>query len=249
MKTIAFIPARFQSTRFQGKPLALIAGKPMIQHVYRSAGECSGIDSVYVATDDQRIYDCVMAFGGQAVMTKKEHLSGTDRIAEAAGLIHLDNDDILVNIQGDQPLFQPSIITDLIAPLKEDTEIPMSTLMYKIKDIEAVNDTNNVKVVVDKNGFALYFSRLPVPFYRDHETKTLYYKHLGFYAYRKEFLMLYTGLSHSLLEEAEKLEQLRALEYGFRIKAIETLFDSIDVNTPEDIAKVEKQLSQLNHEA
>ncbi|MFB0532769.1 MAG: 3-deoxy-manno-octulosonate cytidylyltransferase, partial [Desulfatiglandales bacterium] len=220
MKIVAFIPARFHSKRFEGKPLALIAGKPMIQHVYQRSKECPELDEVYVATDDRRIYTCVIEFGGQAIMTDESHLSGTDRIAEATEKINLEDRDIVVNIQGDQPIFQPSIISDLIRPLLEDPNTPMSTLMYRIKEERELNDTNNVKVVVDKKGYALYFSRLPIPFRRDQEPEIIYYKHLGFYAYRKEFLLKFTRLSHGLLERAEKLEQLRVLEHGYEIKVV-----------------------------
>jgi 3-deoxy-manno-octulosonate cytidylyltransferase (CMP-KDO synthetase) len=246
LKIIAFIPARYHSKRFKGKPLALIAGQPMIQHVFQASKECPELDEIYVVTDDRRIYQCVNGFGGQAIMTDESHLSGTDRIAEAAEKINLADRDIVVNIQGDQPIFQPSIISDLIRPLIEDPKIPMSTLMNKIKEDRELNDTNNIKVAVDNNGYALYFSRLPIPFCRDQESKTTHYKHLGFYAYRKEFLLLFTNLSYGLLEGAEKLEQLRALEHGFRIKVVETLFDSVEVDTPEDIKIVEKKLSQIN---
>jgi len=246
LKIVAFIPARFHSRRFEGKPLALIAGKPMIQHVYQRAKECPELDEICVATDNLRIYKCVTGFGGQAIMTEASHLSGTDRISEAAEMVNLADRDIVVNIQGDQPIFQPSIISDLIRPLIEDPKTPMSTLMYKIKDDRELNDTNNVKVAVDKNGYALYFSRLPIPFCRDQGSKTVYYKHLGFYAYCKEFLSTFTRLPHGLLEAAEKLEQLRALEHGFKIKVVETIFDSIEVDTPEDIRIVEEKLFQLN---
>lgn len=244
MKIVAFIPARYHSKRFKGKPLVLIAGKPMIQHVYQRSKECPELHEIYVATDDLRIYECVTEFGGQAIMTDESHLSGTDRIAEAAEKINLADRDIVVNIQGDQPIFHPSILSDLIRPLMEDPRIPMSTLMNKIKDDRELNDTNNVKVAVDKNGYALYFSRLPIPFCRDQGSRTVYYKHLGFYAYFKEFLLTFTNLSHGLLEGAEKLEQLRALEHDFKIKVVETIFDSVDVNTPEDIKIVEQKLSQ-----
>jgi 3-deoxy-manno-octulosonate cytidylyltransferase (CMP-KDO synthetase) len=244
MKKIAFIPARYRSTRFEGKPLALIAGRPMIQHVYERVMSCQDLDGAYVATDDQRIFNFVVGFGGKAIMTGKQHHSGTDRIAEAADRIKLNDHDIVVNIQGDQPIFQPIIITDLIRPLIEDHTIPMSTLMYRIEDEKELNDTNHIKVVVDKNGYALYFSRLSIPFYRDRESKTSHYKHLGIYAYRKHFLMTFTKLHYGLLEDAEKLEQLRALEHGYKIKVVETLYDSTEVDIPEDIQVVEERLAQ-----
>ena len=244
MKIVAVIPARYQSKRFNGKPLALIAGKPMIQHVVQQAKACPEVDEIYVATDDQRIYECVQGFGGTAIMTSEHHQSGTDRIAEAVETIQLADQDIVVNIQGDQPIFQPSMLTDLVEALTKNPTVPMSTLMHKIIDDQELHDTNKVKVVVDNNGYALYFSRSPIPFYRDEPTKkTVHYKHLGLYAYRKEFLLAFTQLSYGLLEHAEKLEQLRALEHGFKIKVVETIFDSIEVDTPEDIQRVEQNLS------
>jgi 3-deoxy-manno-octulosonate cytidylyltransferase (CMP-KDO synthetase) len=243
-KIVAFIPARFPSTRFPGKPLARISGKPLIQHVYERARACPDLDETYVATDDQRIYACVERFGGRAIMTAEDHQSGTDRIAEAAERLNVGPRAIVVNIQGDQPLFQPSILTDLIRPLNKDRTIPMSTLMYEIEEDKEIQDPNNVKVVVDTNGYALYFSRLPIPFVRDKGSAAHYYKHIGIYAYRNEFLLTFTKLPYGKLEEIEKLEQLRALEHGFRIKVIETPFDSTEVDVPEDIIEVERQLAQ-----
>jgi len=244
MKIVAVIPARYQSKRFEGKPLTLIAGKPMIQHVVQQAKACPEVDEIFVATDDQRIYECVQGFGGTAIMTRENHQSGTDRIAEAVETIHLADQDIVVNIQGDQPIFQPSMLTDLVEALTKNPKIPMSTLMHKISDDQELHDTNKVKVVVNNDGCALYFSRSPIPMYRDEPTKKrIYYKHLGLYAYRKEFLVVFTHLSYGILEHAEKLEQLRALEHGFKIKVVETKFDSIEVDTPKDIKIVEQNLS------
>lgn len=243
MKIVAVIPARYQSKRFNGKPLALIAGKPMIQHIFQRTKACPELDEIYVATDDLRIYECVQEFGGTAIITGENHQSGTDRIAEAVETINLADRDIVVNIQGDQPIFQPSMLSDLIQALIKNPTIPMATLMHKIIDDQELRDINKVKVVVDNNGYALYFSRLPIPFYRDEKSKkTSYYKHLGLYAYRQEFLLAFTKLSYGLLEHAEKLEQLRVLEHGFKIKVVETIFDSIEVDTPEDIMRVEKNL-------
>ncbi len=243
-KTVAVIPARYSSKRFKGKPLALIAGKPMIQHVYQRSQICKDIDDIYVATDDARIYECVNTFGGKALLTKKTHPSGTDRIAEAIGKLDLKDQDIVVNIQGDQPIFHPSIISELVRNLKKHAEIPMCSLMHKISDERELNNVNDVKVVVDKRGFALYFSRSPIPFVREKISGQTHYKHLGFYAYRRYFLSEFTKLSPGPLEKAEKLEQLRALEYGFKIKMVKTSYDSIEVDTPEDIKTVEEGLSQ-----
>jgi len=242
MKIVAFIPARFGSTRFRGKPLAQIAGKPMIQHVYERALLCPELSAVYVATDDQRIEACVSGFGGKSVITGKEHPSGTDRIAEAAIKMGLDDETIIVNIQGDQPTFHPSAISQLVRPLLEDRTIVMTTLKYKITDPAEVHNPNHVKVVTDRADFALYFSRCPIPFFRGANSETVHYKHLGFYAFRMKFLIHFTRLSEGTLESAEKLEQLRALEHGFKIKVIETLYDSVEVDVAEDKERVEAML-------
>ena len=242
MKIFAFIPAGYQSTRFPGKPLARIAGKPMIQHVYERAISCPELSDVYVATDDERISTYVHEFGGKAVMTEKTHRSGTDRISEAARKMGLEREDLIVNIQGDQPVFHSSIVSRLVKPLVEDRSIPMTTLKYRITDENDVQNPNYVKVITDRQGFALYFSRSPIPFYRDDKSKKVHYKHLGFYGFRMDFLIQFTRLSEGMLESAEKLEQLRALEYGFKIKVLETPFDSIEVDVPGDIKKVEEIL-------
>ena len=239
MNIIAFIPSRYDSTRFPGKPLAPIAGEPMIRHVFRCASSCPQVSQVYVATDDDRISQCVDKFGGKAIMTAKEHISGTDRIFEAAQKLHLKNEDLIVNIQGDQPVFDPGIISEMIAPLVNDRDIPMATLKYRITDKKEIENINIVKVVTDNAGFALYFSRHPIPFYRDKGSSEVYYKHLGLYAFRKGFLEKFSRLPVGRLEAAEKLEQLRALEHGFKIKVVETASDSIEVDTPEDIKRAE----------
>ncbi len=242
MKTFAFIPARYQSTRFPGKPLTPIAGKPMLQHVYERALSCPELEEVYVATDDERISACLRGFDGQVIMTGKEHRSGTDRISEAARSVGLKHDDIIVNIQGDQPLFHPSVVSQLVKPLKEDPSIPMATLKCRIRHGEDRENPNHVKVVTDNKGFAIYFSRHPIPFNRDGEKGMVYYKHLGFYAYRMGFLQEFTRLPQGILESAEKLEQLRALEHGFRIKVRETTYNSVEVDVPDDVRKVEELL-------
>lgn len=242
MGITAFIPSRYGSTRFPAKPLALIEGRPMIRHVYQCAVACPDISEVYVVTDDERISGCVEDFGGKAIMTRKEHQSGTDRIAEAVQTLGLKDDDIIVNVQGDQPLFDPSVISMMVAPLVKDAGIPMSTVKCRLEDEEEIRNINIVKVVTDNDGFALYFSRSMIPFYRELTPENDFYKHLGFYAYRKEFLLKFTGLPSGRLETAEKLEQLRALEYGYRIKVVETTHDSVEVDSPEDIQKVERMI-------
>lgn len=246
MRIIAFIPARYQSKRFPGKPLALIAGKPMIQHVYQRGLSCPEISDIFVATDDERILSCVRDFGGKAVRTEPGLPSGTDRIYEAARKVGVTEEDLIVNIQGDQPLFHSSVISQMIAPLIADRDIPMGTLKCRLSDEKEVDDPNTVKVVTDREGFALFFSRSPLPFYRDALSGRIHYKHLGFYAYRYDFLRTFAGLPVGALESAEKLEQLRALENGFRIKVVETFFDSIEVDTPDDVSHVEAMIPRFD---
>lgn len=238
-QVVAVIPARYQSNRFTGKPLALINGKPMIQRVYERARAVPMLARVAVATDDQRIADCVRAFGGEAVMTRGDHVSGTDRLAEAATIMAIDEHDVVVNIQGDQPLFDPAVVAQVAGPLLEDPALPMATLIYRIVRPEEINDPNHVKTVFDRNGRALYFSRSPIPHQRDPDGGApTYYKHLGFYAYRKGFLLTFVGLPEGEWEYFEKLEQLRALEYGYTIRVVLTEHDSVEVDTPNDLQRV-----------
>lgn len=241
-KVVAIIPARYESNRFPGKPLAKIDGKPMIQHVVERAKAVDLLSRVVVATDDMRIADCVTEFGGEYVMTRSNHVSGSDRLAEAAELLKISEHDVVVNIQGDQPLFPEEVIHQVAQPLLDDPALPMSTLIYKIVRPEEIDDPNHVKTVFDKENYALYFSRSPIPFQRnpDEGDKPTYYKHLGFYAYRKGFLLSFVALREGEWEKFEKLEQLRALEYGYKIKVTITEYDSIEVDTPEDLTRVEK---------
>jgi 3-deoxy-manno-octulosonate cytidylyltransferase (CMP-KDO synthetase) len=245
-KVIAIIPARYHSNRFEGKPLALIAGKPMIRHVYERAATVELLSRVAVATDDERIADCVRGFGGEVVMTSPDHASGTDRLAEAATLLEIGEQDVVVNIQGDQPLFPPEVVAQVATPLLEDPALPMATLIYQIVRPEEITDPNHVKTVFDRNGRALYFSRSPIPFQRNPEEPVAptYYKHLGFYAYRKGFLLTFVGLPEGEWERFEKLEQLRALEFGYTIKVVLTEHDSIEVDTPRDLQRVEEIIRQ-----
>ncbi len=246
-RVIAIIPARYQSNRFEGKPLAKINGKPMIQHVVERAMQVDLLSMVVVATDDRRIAEVVHSFGAQVVMTSPDHASGTDRLAEAAELLDIAEHDVVVNIQGDQPLFPPEVIAQVAEPLLDDPALHMSTLIYRIIRAEEITDPNHVKTVFDCHHNALYFSRSPIPFQRNPEedrTPT-YYKHLGFYGYRKDFLLTFVGLPEGEWERFEKLEQLRALEYGYTIRVIETKHDSIEVDTPADIRRVEKILVNL----
>ncbi|MFH2137581.1 MAG: 3-deoxy-manno-octulosonate cytidylyltransferase [Candidatus Omnitrophota bacterium] len=237
MDVVGIIPARYGSTRLEAKALADIAGKPMIQHIYERAKEATVLDDVIIATDDDRIKKAVEDFGGKAVFTSKEHTSGTERLTEVV----FDMDvKVIVNIQGDEPLLHPAMINDVAYALLEDPKLVMSTLKHKITDINEFNDPNVVKVVTDKNGFALYFSRSPLPnITRQKEQETLVlYKHVGIYAYTKDFLLTFKGLKTSSLEAAESLEQLRALEHGYRIKVLETTHDTMSVDTPDDLRKV-----------
>ncbi len=241
IEVVAIIPARYHSNRFEGKPLALIDGRPMIQHVVERAQSVKLLSRVVVATDDQRIADCVAGFGGEYVLTRNDHVSGSDRLAEAAELLDISEHDVVVNIQGDQPLFDAAVIEQVAGPLLEDPSLPMSTLIYKIIRPEEINDPNHVKTVFDHEYNALYFSRSPVPFQRNPEEGIVptYYKHLGFYAYRKGFLLTFVALPEGEWERFEKLEQLRALEYGYKIRVVLTEHDSIEVDTPEDLKRVE----------
>lgn len=247
-EVVAIIPARFQSSRFAGKPLALIQGKPMIQHVFERAGKVDILSRVVVATDDERIQKVVEKFGGECVLTRDDHVSGTDRLAEAADKIGVSKHDIIINIQGDQPLFSGQVIEQVARPLLDDPALPMSTLIYKIVRKEEIHSPNHVKAVFDKNNNALYFSRLPIPYERDPgdgEPPT-YYRHLGFYGYRKDFLLSFVALPEGEWERLEKLEQLRALEHGYKIRVVLTEYDSMEVDTREDIIRVEQFLAQNN---
>lgn len=241
-KVVAIIPARYHSNRFEGKPLAKIMGKPMIQHVYERAAAVTMLSRVAVATDDERIAQCVRDFGGEVAMTRSDHVSGTDRLAEAASLMGIGEQDVVVNIQGDQPLFEAEVISQVASPLLDDPALPMSTLIYKIVRKEEINDPNHVKTVFDRHNNALYFSRSSIPFQRNPEEKVspTYYKHLGFYAYRKGFLLTFVGLPEGEWERFEKLEQLRALEYGYNIRVVLTAHDSVEVDTPKDLERVEE---------
>ena len=241
-EVVAIIPARYHSNRFEGKPLAKINGKPMIQCVVERAKQVKLLSRVVVATDNKEIAECVQSFGGEYVMTRSDHVSGSDRLAEAAELLGISEHDVVVNIQGDQPLFPAEVVEQVAQPLLDDPALPMSTLIYKIIRPEEIADPNHVKTVFDRDNYALYFSRSAIPFQRnpDEIESPTYYKHLGFYAYRKGFLLTFVALPEGEWERFEKLEQLRALEYGYKIKVVLTKHDSIEVDTPEDLRRVEK---------
>ncbi len=241
MRIVGIIPARYGSTRFPGKPLALLRGRSMIEHVYLRARACPLLEEVVVATDDERIKSCVEGFGGKALMTSPEHTCGTERLAEAAEILRLSGDDLIVNIQGDQPLLAPPVIEELLRPLLLDPTLPMATVAKPFEDEETCQDPNRVKVVVDKQGRALYFSRAPIPYYRAPGPRPLYLRHIGLYAYRRSFLDTFVKLPPGALEQVEKLEQLRALEHGYPIAVSLTRYDCPEVDTPEDLSRLERE--------
>ena len=243
MKTYGIIPSRFGSSRFPGKPLAILAGKPLVAWVVEAVKKAKSLDEVLVATDDERIVRAVESHGGRAVMTPSELPSGTDRIACAAG--DFADDDILVNIQGDEPLIDPALIDELVAKLKDDPRWSMATAVTPIKSAADLAAKTVVKVVLDRDDGALYFSRSPIPCDRDRESDLssgLYVRHLGIYAYRGEFLRRYIAEPPCELEKTEKLEQLRALWMGARIAVVKTEDEGVGVDTPEDAVRVEKIL-------
>jgi len=239
VNVVGVIPARFSSTRFEGKIIADLLGKPMIQHVYERAKEARALDDLIVAADDDRVMEAVKGFGGKAAFTSPKQPTGSDRIAEVVNPMDVK---IVVNIQGDEPLIEPKMIDDLASAMLGDESIVMATLIRKIDNPKEINDHNVVKVAVDKDGFALYFSRSPIPYARTDEA--LYYKHIGLYAYTKDFLFTFTNLLPLRLEKTEALEQLRVLEYGYRIKTVETEFDTVGVDAPEDLERVKEILSR-----
>ena len=238
LHVVAIVPARYESTRLPGKPLALIDGKPMIQHVYERTHGVALVDRVLVATDDTRIADAVRGFGGDVVMTRSDHPSGTDRIAEVATSLDAD---VIVNVQGDLPFLDAAMVDAAVALMRADTALPMATVKTPIRDAAEMRNANVVKVVTDRDGYALYFSRSPLPYWRDAADRpadgVLGYKHIGLYAYRRDFLLTFARLAPTPLERAEKLEQLRALEWGFRIKVAETRAVGIEVDTPHDLER------------
>ena len=225
MKAIGVIPARWGATRFEGKVLADLLGKPVIQHVWENAKKAKTLDSLIVACDDERIIKVVEGFGGKALYTSPDQPSGTDRLAEVVNPIMIDN---------------------LVMALENEKEAQMATMIKRIEDSSELTNSNVVKAVIDKNGYALYFSRYAIPYNRTAETdekkRPVYFKHIGLYAFTKDFLFIFRNLPKSSLENAEKLEQLRVLEYGYKIKTVETKFDTVGVDTPEDLHRVREIL-------
>ncbi|MGB2633090.1 MAG: 3-deoxy-manno-octulosonate cytidylyltransferase [Candidatus Acidiferrum sp.] len=242
-KVVVVIPARFGSTRLPGKPLVSFAGKPMIQHVYDRAKRAQTVHEVLVATDDQRIMDAVFAFGGHARMTRSDHRTGTERIAEVAA--H-EPGDIFINVQGDEPLIDPLAIDAAVGALLEEPPAQISTVATAIRHAADVMDPNVVKTVLDFDDYALYFSRAPIPWIRDTQQKlhVKYWKHLGLYVFQRDALLEYPTLPQGELEKIEQLEQLRWLENGWRIRVAEVPHDAVSVDVPEDIPRVEKLLRE-----
>ncbi|GGB66635.1 3-deoxy-manno-octulosonate cytidylyltransferase [Flavobacterium suaedae] len=241
MKIIAVIPARYASTRFPGKLMEDLGGKTIITRTYQAAVQTELFDDVFVVTDSDIIFKEIIANGGKAIMSKKEHESGSDRIAEAIELMDVD---IVVNVQGDEPFINKEPLADLLEVFKSDVahEVDLASLMMQITDREDIESPNNVKVIVDQKNFALYFSRSVIPYVRDKEAEATYYKHIGIYAFRKHALLDFYKLPMQMLEKCEKLEQLRYLEYGKKIKMVQTSHAGIGIDTPEDLEKARKML-------
>lgn len=250
-KATAIIPARYASTRFPGKPLAQLKGLPMIQHVCHQVSKAQTVDRVIVATDDQRILDVVKSFGGVAMMTCADHPTGTDRLAEVAERLDAE---LIVNVQGDEPLINPRMIDQAVQPLLDNPKLKMGTLAGRIDQIEDFYSPNVVKVVKDSRGLALYFSRAPIPWPRDLTRDELaesldsvvLYRHIGLYVYRRDFLLEYPQMEKTPLEALENLEQLRALEAGIKLHVAETEFSCHGVDTPEDLERVSHLMSEGN---
>jgi 3-deoxy-manno-octulosonate cytidylyltransferase (CMP-KDO synthetase) len=242
MKVLCVIPARYASTRLPGKPLAMIAGKPMIQRVYERALLAKKPEKVLVATDDTRVEDAVKAFGGEVMMTSSQHPSGTDRLAEVA--LNFPKVDVIINVQGDEPLIPPEVIDDLAEVFEKDPTLQMATVRSKMSE-QDYDNPNAVKVVTNLNGFAMYFSRSLMPYPRIKPDDYTVYKHIGIYAYRREFLLKFAALPPTPLETIESLEQLRALENGIKIKVITNNFTGIGIDTKEDLAAANTLFEKL----
>ena len=239
MKTIAMIPARYAASRFPAKLMQNLAGKTVILRTYEATIATKLFSEVYVVTDSDIIYDEIISHGGKAIMSKKEHESGSDRIAEAVANVDCD---IVVNVQGDEPFTERESLEKVLEVFKGDADknIDLASLMVEIKDWEEINNPNSVKVIVDQNDFALYFSRSPIPFPRDKSVDSKYFKHKGIYAFRKQALLDFTVLPMQFLEATEKIECIRYLEYGKRIKMVETNVQGIEIDTPEDLERAKK---------
>jgi 3-deoxy-manno-octulosonate cytidylyltransferase (CMP-KDO synthetase) len=244
MKILAVIPARYASTRFPGKPLTPLAGKPMIERVWRRVCQATSPSAVVVATDDERVRKAVQEFGGEAVLTRVDHRSGTERVAEVAATAAHKDVEIFVNVQGDEPMIAPGVIDQAVGALQADPEANVATLVVPITHAPDIMDVNVVKAVLNFDGDALYFSRAPIPWVRDRggPVHARHLKHLGLYAYRREALLEFATFPQGELERAEQLEQLRWLENGYRIRVVETDHDSVGVDVPDDVTRVEQML-------
>lgn len=244
MNILAIIPARYASTRLPGKMLVSLHGKPMIQRVWERVRQAESISAVLVATDDERIQRAVEAFGGKAILTRADHRSGTERVAEVAASRR--DAEILVNVQGDEPLIEPAAIDAAVAAIRDDAEVNVATLAVPIGNPADIMDPNVVKTVLDFDGNALYFSRAPIPWVRDRggPVRARHLKHLGLYTFRHQALLEFPTFPQGDLERIEQLEQLRWLENGYRIRVVETQYDSVSVDMPEDVARVEQLLSK-----
>ncbi|NQX81925.1 MAG: 3-deoxy-manno-octulosonate cytidylyltransferase [Flavobacteriaceae bacterium] len=244
MKIIAVIPARYQASRFPGKLMAILGDKTVIAHTYKATVETELFDDVYVVTDNDIIEQEILRYGGKVIRSKKEHNCGSDRIAEAVE--HLDID-IVINVQGDEPFIQKEPLEAVIKAFENDVEkkIDLASLMQQITDWDSINNPNTVKVIVDKNDFALYFSRSPIPYPRDISVGHKYFKHIGVYAFRKRAILDFYKLPMLTLEASEKIECIRYLEYGKRIKMVETSFSGVGIDTPEDLEKAKLQIKKI----
>lgn len=240
MKFLGVIPARYGSSRLEGKPLKDICGHTMIEWVYKRVKK-SNLDDVVVATDDQRIYDEVIRFGGKVVMTREDHPNGTSRIAEVCEKIK--DYDVIINVQGDEPLIEVDMINSLIDAFKKEPDLKMGTLKYKLDSIEDIENPNSVKVITDKNDYAIYFSRSVIPYPRK-ENKDIYYKHVGIYGYKRDFVIEYAKMEPTALELSESLEQLIAIENGYKIKVMETPYKILGVDTQEELEKVREYIDK-----
>jgi 3-deoxy-manno-octulosonate cytidylyltransferase (CMP-KDO synthetase) len=237
------LPARYHSSRFPGKPLAVVAGKPLIEWVYRRASEIQGVSRVVVATDHEHIASAVKSFGGAVVMTSGDHATGTDRVAEVATAL---DDELIVNLQGDEPVFPPALVEEMISVFAGDSSLDIVTAAHRITDAGEIENPNVVKVVMDRHGKALYFSRSVIPSMKaahDNISDTAYYRHVGIYVFKKESLLRIAGQAPTPLEQSERLEQLRALENGMSIHVVKTEHTTVGVDVPDDIKSVEKALS------
>lgn len=245
MDAIGIIPARYGSTRFEGKVIKDLCGKPVIQHVYERAKKAKLLDDLIIAADDDRILEKVKIFGGKSVFTSKDHSTGTDRLTEVVNQMDVR---IVVNIQGDEPLINPLVIDDLVRAMLDDPSLAMATVVKKSSSAEEFKNRDVVKAILNEKNEAIYFSRSPIPTLLDFsEPGAYFYKHIGIYAYNKDFLFTFKKLPASYLEKHERLEQLRALEHGYRIKAIETPFETVGIDTPEDLSLARQILAKEQH--